>query len=210
MRRSERRVVITGLGLVSPLGIGPRPFWSALAEGRGGVGRITRVPGRRPAERRRRRGPRLRPQGACAIPKHRKALAKSLKYMARDIQLAVAAAADGHRRRGPGRRRGRPDPHRRRPGRRPDLHRARRAGAGHQPGVQRPTGTSTTPSTAARACRQITPIWLLKYLPNMLACHISILHDCQGPSNTITEAEAASEPGDRRGLPDHRSAAGPT
>ena len=38
----------------------------------------------------------------------------------------------------------------------------------------------------------IPPIWLLKYLPNMLACHISILLDCQGPSNTITEAEAAS------------------
>src|SRR5262249_54861547 len=39
---------------------------------------------------------------------------------------------------------------------------------------------------------QIEPIWLLKYLPNMLACHISILLDCQGPSNTITEADAAS------------------
>ena len=38
----------------------------------------------------------------------------------------------------------------------------------------------------------IEPIWLLKYLPNMLACHISILIDCQGPSNTITEAEASS------------------
>ena len=33
---------------------------------------------------------------------------------------------------------------------------------------------------------------MLKYLPNMLACHISILNDCQGPSNTITEGEAAS------------------
>jgi 3-oxoacyl-[acyl-carrier-protein] synthase II len=38
----------------------------------------------------------------------------------------------------------------------------------------------------------ITPIWLLKYLPNMLACHISIFSDCQGPSNSITEAESAS------------------
>ena len=38
----------------------------------------------------------------------------------------------------------------------------------------------------------IEPIWLLKYLPNMLACHISILMDCQGPSNTITEADASS------------------
>jgi 3-oxoacyl-[acyl-carrier-protein] synthase II len=40
--------------------------------------------------------------------------------------------------------------------------------------------------------RMIEPIWLLKYLPNMLACHISILIDCQGPSNTITEADASS------------------
>jgi 3-oxoacyl-[acyl-carrier-protein] synthase II len=37
----------------------------------------------------------------------------------------------------------------------------------------------------------VTPLWLLKYLPNMLACHISILHDIQGPSNTITCAEAS-------------------
>ncbi len=45
---------------------------------------------------------------------------------------------------------------------------------------------------AREGIEKITPIWLLKYLPNMLACHISILLDCQGPSNTITEAEAAS------------------
>jgi 3-oxoacyl-[acyl-carrier-protein] synthase II len=38
----------------------------------------------------------------------------------------------------------------------------------------------------------IEPIWLLKYLPNMLACHISILMDCQGPSNTITEGDASA------------------
>lgn len=38
----------------------------------------------------------------------------------------------------------------------------------------------------------IEPIWLLKYLPNMLACHISILMDCQGPSNTITEGDTSS------------------
>jgi 3-oxoacyl-[acyl-carrier-protein] synthase II len=29
-------------------------------------------------------------------------------------------------------------------------------------------------------------------LPNMLACHISILMDCQGPSNSITEADASA------------------
>ncbi len=39
----------------------------------------------------------------------------------------------------------------------------------------------------------VTPLWLLKYLPNMLACHIGIIHDIQGPSNTITCAEAAGQ-----------------
>ena len=37
----------------------------------------------------------------------------------------------------------------------------------------------------------LTPLWLLKYLPNMLACHVTIVHDLQGPSNTITCAEAS-------------------
>lgn len=37
----------------------------------------------------------------------------------------------------------------------------------------------------------LTPLWLLKYLPNMLACHVTIVHDCQGPSNTITCTEAS-------------------
>jgi 3-oxoacyl-[acyl-carrier-protein] synthase II len=38
----------------------------------------------------------------------------------------------------------------------------------------------------------VTPLWLLKYLPNMLACHIGIIHDIQGPSNSITCAEAGA------------------
>jgi 3-oxoacyl-[acyl-carrier-protein] synthase II len=38
----------------------------------------------------------------------------------------------------------------------------------------------------------VTPLWLLKYLPNMLACHVGIIHDIQGPSNSITCAEAAA------------------
>src|SRR5262249_16845203 len=38
----------------------------------------------------------------------------------------------------------------------------------------------------------IEPIWLLKSLPTLPPCHISILIDCQGPSNTITEADASA------------------
>jgi 3-oxoacyl-[acyl-carrier-protein] synthase II len=38
----RRRVVVTGLGVVSPIGIGLEAFWQGLAAGRSGVGRITR------------------------------------------------------------------------------------------------------------------------------------------------------------------------
>jgi 3-oxoacyl-[acyl-carrier-protein] synthase II len=38
----------------------------------------------------------------------------------------------------------------------------------------------------------LTPLWLLKYLPNMLACHVTIIHGAEGPSNTITCAEASA------------------
>lgn len=37
----ERRVVVTGMGAVTPLGIGVEPTWEAMRQGRSGIGRIT-------------------------------------------------------------------------------------------------------------------------------------------------------------------------
>jgi 3-oxoacyl-[acyl-carrier-protein] synthase II len=194
MLSPERRVVITGLGLFSPLGVGPAASWSALAEGRSGtdhirafeVGDLPTDIGGEVKDFDEKTWPKT-----YALPKHLKSLRKSLKYMARDIQLAVAAAEQA-------------------------VLDAGLADGGVEPtriGVDlgaglisteldelaeainlasEPTGRFDYALYGREGVPKIEPIWLLKYLPNMLACHISILNDCQGPSNTITEAEAAS------------------
>ena len=193
MPRTERRVVITGLGLVTPIGIGAGPFWSSLAEGRGAIRPIRAFPvdglpndlGAEILDFDRKAMIEL------ALPRIKKPLRKSLNFMARDIQLSVAAAQLA-------------------------FLDAGLEGAGVDPtriGVDLGAGLISTEldelapaidagfqsngsfdfgAYAREGIGMITPIWLLKYLPNMLACHISILLDCQGPSNTITEAEAAS------------------
>jgi 3-oxoacyl-[acyl-carrier-protein] synthase II len=127
---------------------------------------------------------------ALAEAKFIKELRKSRKYMARDIQLCIAAAqlsmVDA------GLDRGGVDPTRIGI----DL------GAGListeldevAPAIGQassPTGAFDFQIWGRESINVIEPIWLLKYLPNMLACHISILMDCQGPSNTITEGDAS-------------------
>lgn len=179
------------MGVVCPIGNDPSSYWSSLAEGRGGVDKIREFPVS---------GVRTEAAGEVkdfdakrsAPPRYRKALTKSLKYMARDIQLAVAAALAA-------------------------VTDAGLIDSGVDPtriGLDLGAGLiSTELDELAPAINHaiaigqgqfdfgdygregipmIPPIWLLKYLPNMLACHISILVDCQGPSNSITEADAAS------------------
>lgn len=125
------------------------------------------------------------------IPRLKKTFVKSLKYMARDIQLAVAMAQVALQ--DAGLAEGGVDPTRIGI----DL------GAGIistdlqelTPGIEKSYEVDNKFSYSTwgtEGIKLVQPIWLLKYLPNMLACHISILSDCQGPSNTITEGDASS------------------
>ena len=38
----KKRVVITGLGIISPIGIGKNEFWNSLLNGKSGISHITR------------------------------------------------------------------------------------------------------------------------------------------------------------------------
>src|SRR4051812_32850824 len=84
-----RRVVITGIGVISPIGIGSKAFWENLIAGKSGVRWITRFD----------------PSGFSAqiageVPEYKigeyvpKSYRKATKVMARDIELAVVAADD--------------------------------------------------------------------------------------------------------------------
>jgi 3-oxoacyl-[acyl-carrier-protein] synthase II len=190
MLGSERRVVITGLGLLSPLGDRPDGLLASFLDGRSAVRKLEAFPiaGLYNDIGAEIHGFELK---NYSLPKYRKALAKSKKYMARDIQLAIAAAQLA-------------------------LDDARLVDGGMDPtriGIDLGAGIISSeldeigPAVAhsfpngrdfdflvwgRESIGLIEPIWLLKYLPNMLACHISILFDCQGPSNSITEGDASA------------------
>src|SRR3954464_908577 len=85
----NRRVVITGIGVVSPIGIGAKAFWENLLAGKVGIRRIAGFdPGGFPC------------QIAGEVPEYKigdfvpKSYRKATKVMARDIELAVIAADD--------------------------------------------------------------------------------------------------------------------
>jgi len=188
----ERRVVITGVGPVSPVGIGKDEFLAALRSGKVGIQRITAFD---PSNFRSQIGGQISAL-RCRdyVPKWYR---KSVKVMARDIELAVAAADCAVRDSGLRTKTNN--------GNNINVDPAR-LGVNIGAGLICPdlTELGDALSTAAAAgdfslelwgkdgMNNLTPLWLLKYLPNMLACHVSIIHDAQAPSNTITCAEASS------------------
>ncbi len=195
MPRQTRRVVITGTGTATPFGLGTTALWNALCEGRSGVGPCrtfdfsgfpTPFVAQIPAEAF---------DVKNVVPKSYR---KATKVMARDIELAVGAAHEAMAEAGITTKAHEQPTVTIAPGRF-GCH----IGAGLIAAEENElTGALVTARGADGAfdlaiwggegMKNLTPLWMLKYLPNMLACHVTIIHDCQGPSNTITCAEASS------------------
>lgn len=180
----KRRVVLTGVGAVTPCGVGVDALWQAAVEGRSGISArqdsdLPTIP--------------IHAAGFIRDFEPAKFIAnrKSLKVMCRDIQMAVVASY---------------------------LARENAAltaekivptrsgvciGAGvfeHDPEELADSFRESIAGDArfdvvkfgASGMGRLFPLWLLKYLPNMPACHITIAHNLQGPSNTITADSSGS------------------
>jgi 3-oxoacyl-[acyl-carrier-protein] synthase II len=179
----KKRIVISGIGVVSPLGIGVERFREAFLSGKSAIDYITAYPaGDFPVKI----AAEIKDFNARDfVPR------KAIKVMARDIQLACAAAklaVDDSR-----------------------LDRNSIAperigvslGAGlinvdiNEIGVVAShsvsgTGEFNIKKFGEEGIRELMPLWLLKQLPNMLSSHISIIHNAQGPSNSITTGCSSS------------------
>ncbi len=186
-------IVITGLGTVcaiAPSGGGAGALMSAMLEGRSGLRPYARASGF--------------VSDVCGwiedldarriVPKHYR---KGVKVMARDTQIAVTASALAVEQSGLVTRAS---------GQEQTTYAGDRIGCHIGAGLIAAEGEELASALATAKTEDggldlrawgegkmenLPPLWMLKYLPNMLACHVTILHGCTGPSNTITFGEAS-------------------
>ena len=178
------RIVVTGIGVVSPMGRTAVALWHSLtsnqdaadsaADGsvqhRGIPIRAAEFTGRI--------------DDFCDLPAgKRKAIQKSLKLMNRETQMGVAAGQQALQDSGlladydPGRT-----------GICFGAENFAVMAEDFQAGVQACSGDNGFNSDrwGQDGIPEVAPLWLLKCLPNMPACHLAILNDLRGPGNTIT------------------------
>jgi 3-oxoacyl-[acyl-carrier-protein] synthase II len=173
---STFEVVVTGIGVVSPLGIGTDTFWRRLVAGESGIKPLDRFDASALSVR-------FGGQITDFDPKEHVRPRKSLKVMSREIQLGCAAAelamADAGL-----------------VGAARDPDRFGVVFGGDMiyadledlAGAYRRSlrGRQFDFSLWSEAVHEeLHPLWLLKHLPNMTASHIAIAHDARGPNNSI-------------------------
>ncbi|HLW66288.1 MAG TPA: beta-ketoacyl-[acyl-carrier-protein] synthase family protein [Gemmataceae bacterium] len=187
MSLPSRRAVITGSAALTPIGNDPAAIWQALVDGRSGVATIqsfdaSQLPCRFAGEV---RNFVAKQHFSNKDPKEKEA-GKGLRKMARAIQLGLVTSkltmANAQLERGQldATRFGVEMGAAMMAIELPDLVAAAKISSNGQP------GQVSLADWGAKGIDTIEPTWMLKYLPNMPACHITILHDAQGPSNTHT------------------------
>lgn len=176
-------IVITGSGVVSPIGIGCEAFWSSLCNQQSGIGVLSGIsPANAPYH--------IGAEIHGFEPKSHITPRKALKVMSREVQTGFCAArmaADEARL---------------------TAEQVSPERLGVMFGAQMLYCEPVEMETIFRRCsaggafdfsrwgeasvEEIFPLWMLKYLPNMIGSHIGIAFDARGPSSTICQGEASS------------------
>lgn len=177
-----RDIVITGIGCVTPLGVGRQAFRQALLDEQCGIQPLV---GLKDSQRT------IYP-AACVTDFDGKQYVtprKAIKMMGREVQMAYSAAHLAWQ--DAGLTDFSPTPER----------------VGVVYGTEMIPGEIGEIISSVEACRDkgqmdfsawgqvfdkhIFPLWMLKYLPNMPACHVGIAIDARGPNNSIALEEAS-------------------
>lgn len=164
----KRRVVVTGIGLVTPLGIGTQQTWNALINGQSGIGPITRFDASDQTSQ-----IAAEVKGFNPEDWFEKKQAKNLDAF---VQYAVAAADIAWKNSGL----------------------SITADNAHRVGVITGCGMGGLPTIEEchgillnRGPRKITPFFIPRVIPNMPSGHISMRIGCKGPNLSQTTACAA-------------------
>jgi len=177
MGDSRRRVVVTGMGAMTPLGLTPDDFWQALVRGESGIGPITlcdasTYPSRIAGE-------------VTGFDPDQFMDPREARRMARFSQLAVAAAANAIEDAGL------------------DLSQTDR----DRIGVVMGNGVGGFPTTEENARKlvdrggmKMSPFFIPMILPNMAAASVSRLFGIKGYTSTIITACAAGTQGIGEGM----------
>ncbi len=191
---SSRRVVVTGVGVVSPLGNDPDSMLEKLRAGESGIRPLTRVnsetlPIKAGGEAVDFTG-HISDYGPLEKPLQR-TIRKGSKVMCREIEMGVAVAQlamnDA--------------------GLTEEARNRDRTGVVYgcdyimslpeefAAGIGKcldENGDFVFEKWGGTGRPEVNPLWLLKYLPNMPASHIAIYNDLRGPNNSITVREASA------------------
>ena len=181
-KSDQKRIVVTGIGVISPLGIGKDIYWKNALAGKHGIEKL-HFTGKN--------GEKTIYAGLINDFKDKEYVAhrKSLKVMSRDIKIAVGGAKLALEDSAIDLEAFCPT----------ELGVSIGAGMihtdldvlGYPISQSVENGELSMKKFGTTGRELLFPLWLLKQLPNMLASHISIIYNAQGPSNSLTTASAA-------------------
>jgi len=175
---SARRIVVTGMGVISPLGCGVETAWTRLIAGRSGLRRLPEaivpdVPAKVGGV-----VPSVEEDAEGGFDPGRLIAEKDLKKMDRFIQMAIFAADEAISQAGW------------RPASEPERERTGTIIASGVGGFL--TIMHAAQTTATKGARRLSPFTVPAFLVNMAAGHVSIRHGFKGPLGAPVTACAAS------------------